>query len=159
MPGQKHPLRFRHLANTDGATTTLVSERTTRLARTLLESRGGDNARVSSVYGSGGAKRHRAIEAATIMAGLNAKTGSAGIRRPVYGVLFVSNPEAVCWLNEKPQWQVPRRISAKAFCEDAASLWRKRWLAKGQNRIRDYILLPSLTSVLRSQSAHAKGGA
>jgi hypothetical protein len=159
MPGRDHPLRFRHLANTDGDTTTLVSERTTRFARALLDSRGGDDARVSSVYGSGGAKRHRAIGAATIMAGLNAKTGSAGIRRPVYGVLFVSNPEAVCWLNDKPQWQVPRRVSSKRFCEEAAALWRRRWLAKGQHRVRDYVLMPTLTSILRNRSANTEGEA
>ncbi len=151
MPGRDGVLRFRHLANTDGATTTLVSERTTRLARSLLDARGGDSARVSSLYGSGGAKRHRAIEAATIMAGLSAGTSSAGIRRPVYGALFVKNPEAICWLGDAPDWQVSRDEPSSFFCERAAEVWRQRWLARAQYRLRDYVLLPSHATFLRNQ--------
>jgi hypothetical protein len=150
MPGEVGPLRFRHLANTDGTTTTLIGERTVRFAKQALIKPEGSPSRVSTLYGSGGAKRHRFIEAATISVGLPARTGSAGIQRPVYGTLFVSNAPAVCWLNDSPSWLVARDMSAESFSDAAASLWRRKWLARAVDRVADYALIPSLPSFIRT---------
>lgn len=150
MPGLRGPLRFRHLANTDGTTTTLIGERTVRLAKQVLAKPAGTPSRVSTLYGSGGAKRHRFIEAATIAVGLPAKTGSAGIQRPVYGTLLVNNAPAVCWLNECPEWRVARDAPDETASDAATALWRQRWLEKAIERVADYALVPSLPSFLRS---------
>lgn len=150
LPGLAAPLRMKHLANTVGITTTLVSDRTTRYARMLLETQAGDRTRVSSVYGSGGAKRHRAIHAATLAVGLPPRIAFAGIRRPVYGVKFVTNPESVCWLNEVPEWLICREEDPTGFCQRAVSLWRRRWLDRAIARIHDYALVPSLPRMLET---------
>ena len=148
MPGTHNPIRFRHLANTDGVTTTLISDRTTRLAKSVLETPSGISNRVSSVYGSGGAKRHRFIEAATISVGLPARIGFAGIQRPVYGALFVENAPSVCWLNAEPTWTVARSMPPDDFCETASDLWRTRWLERASGRVMEYAIIPTLPSLL-----------
>jgi hypothetical protein len=61
-PGRNAPIRMEHLANTEGTTTTLLSTRTMQLARKVLDATA--EKRVSMIYGTGGAKRHRSIEAA-----------------------------------------------------------------------------------------------
>lgn len=148
MPGLHAPIRLRHLANTGGITTTLVSDRTTRLARQLLEDPGENQARISSVYGSGGAKRHRAIHTATIAAGLPPRIAFAGIRRPVYGLKYATNAEAVCWLGDNPVWAISRNENSEAFDQRAVDLWRRRWLRKGIERIQDFAVVPSLGRML-----------
>ena len=150
ITGTNGPLRMKHLGNTDGVTTSLVSDRTTRLARALLDSShdAHEVARVSSVYGSGGAKRHRAIDAATIRVGLPPRLAHAGIRRPVYGECFVSNPIATCWLNETPNWEVSRYEAPEAFSARAVAMWRKRWLANATSRVADYAVVPSFNTFL-----------
>jgi hypothetical protein len=147
-PGKEHPIRMVHLDNTEGASTTLVSTETTRLARQLLEEPGSESARVSPVYGSGGSKRHRAIEKATIQVGLPVNLAMTGIRRPVYGMNFVTNPAAVSWLGEAPDWLVRRPEDRKIFSARATALWRQRWLERAKNRIADYVVLPSMVHLL-----------
>lgn len=156
MPGLNSPLRFRHLANTDGATTTLISERTARYAKALVDQLAKNHKIVSTVYGSGGAKRHRFIEAATRGVGLPTRISFAGISRPVYGVKFVKNAEAVCWLNECPDWTVPRFENPDCFCEKASKLWRDRWLVRSKARVMEYALIPSLPSILIQQNNEIK---
>lgn len=151
MPGRRSPLRFRHLANTDGITTTLISDRTTRYAKALVDQLASSHKIVSTVYGSGGAKRHRFIEAATRGVGLPTRIAFAGISRPVYGVKFVENAEAVCWLNESPEWTIPRFDDPDVFSEKASQLWRSRWLGKSDERVMEYALVPSLPSLLLQQ--------
>jgi hypothetical protein len=150
MPGANQVLHLRHLANTGGTTTTLVSDRTAAYARALLGGEEQDQMHVSNVYGSGGAKRHRAIEAATIRVGLPARIAMAGIRRPVYGTRFVENPERICWLGESPKWLVHPSSDPDEFCSVATELWRQRWLARAIDRIQDYVLAPSLPAMLRA---------
>jgi hypothetical protein len=147
-PGLSKPVRMFHLDNTDGNTTSLVSTYTTRFARQLLERGDGASVHVSSVYGSGGAKRHRAIEKATVMVGLPKRLAMAGIPRPVYGMKFARNPAAVSWLREDPDWLVDRSETGIDFSRRATVLWRQRWLAKAIDRIRDYAIVPSLTRML-----------
>jgi hypothetical protein len=144
MPSKAGTVRFRHLANTDGATTTLISDRTTRFAKALIDNMSNENTKVSRLYGSGGAKRHRFIESATTICGLSTKAAFAGIPRPVYGTLFVENPNSVCWLNEKPDWIVDPNIGSSAFNERASTVWRKKWLFRSNEKLRDYAHIPTL---------------
>ena len=146
-PGCHGSIRMEHLANTEGTTTTLLSTRTTLLARKVFDSAG--IKRVSRVYGTGGAKRHRSIEAATRLCGLSDRIAMAGIRRPVYGLRFISNPVEVCWAGADPKWRVGQNVDAKEFCRQATDLWRSRWLSKATHRIQDYAVAPSLVRHLK----------
>jgi hypothetical protein len=148
MPSKLGTIKFKHLANTEGATTTLISNRSTRLAKGLIDSMSNEATRVSRVYGSGGAKRHRFIESATTICGLTTKAAFAGIPRPVYGTLFVNNPNAICWLNEKPDWIVDPYIPIQEFNERACSIWRKKWLVKAKEKLCDYSNIPTLPDYL-----------
>jgi hypothetical protein len=150
MPGARRPLRLQHLANTEGTTTTLISSRTARLARLVVAAVSGDRSAVSQVYGSGGAKRHRAIEAALSACGLSSDMANAGIRRPVYGVSFCSNVGAVVWLGEQPDVLTPVDSSPDQFDREAAALWRAKWLGKACERVSDYIVAPSLVRTLEA---------
>jgi hypothetical protein len=147
MPGMSRPVKLRHIANTGGQTTSLVSERTARLAGSVIEGRDGSNT-VSKVYGTGGAKRHRLIEAAVSRAGLPAMIAHAGIHRPVYGASFVANAPDVAWFNETPDWLVDPKVTPVEYEARAAALWRKRWLARAQCRAHDYALTPSFSYIL-----------
>lgn len=149
-PGAEHPLRLMHLANTEGTTTTLLSTRTVRLAEKIIEDVDTGSVGVSKVYGSGGAKRHRAIERATIQVGLPARLAMAGIRRPVYGMPFASNRAAVAWLGENPQWLTRHGETREAYAQRAVDLWHRRWLTRAVDRIRDYALVPSMIRILQS---------
>lgn len=151
-PGLTRPVRLKHLDNTEGQTTSLISTLTTRLARRQLEEPSSLTARVSSLYGSGGAKRHRAIEKATIDVGLPSRLVMAGIRRPVYGIEFVSNAPAVSWLGEAPDWRVRRHESSEEFSKRALELWKARWLTRAVDRVRDYALIPSLIRTIQTGS-------
>src|SRR5262249_24987466 len=63
VPGRAAPLKLRRVGTTRGITTSLLSRRSYELASLLLDHR--TSARtVSSVFGSGGNKRQRRIEAA-----------------------------------------------------------------------------------------------
>lgn len=156
LPGRDKPLRLRHLANTDGITTSLISDKTTRYARLLLENPNSNKARVSSVYGSGGAKRHRAIHAAVVKVGLAPRLAFAGIKRPVYGTEFVSNAASVCWLGEEPDWLIRREEGSDSFTERAVGSWRQRWLERASIRVTEYALLPSLVRILEASSRMRK---
>jgi hypothetical protein len=146
-PGRDTPVRMEHLANTDGTTTTLLSGLTMQLARRVLDAAGGS--RVSMVYGSGGAKRHRTIEAAISICGLPARIALAGIRRPVYGLRFASNPVEVCWTGAHPEWRIEPHKKSDDFHQSATELWRGRWLHKATGRIREYAIVPSLVRHLK----------
>ena len=143
-PGSKAPVRMEHLANTEGTTTTLLSTNTMQLARKVLDAASGK--RVSMVYGTGGAKRHRSIESALRLCGLSTNIGLAGIRRPVYGLRFAANPVEVCWAGADPTWRIEPHQNGREFCQKATELWRSRWLCKAIHRIRDYAVTPSLIS-------------
>ena len=147
MPGKIRPVKLRHLANTGGQTTSLVSERTARFAGSVIEGRDGSNT-VSKLYGTGGAKRHRLIEAAVSRSGLPGMIAHAGIHRPVYGASFVANAPDVAWFNEAPEWLVDPNVTPVEYDARAVALWRKRWLARAESRAYDYALTPSLAHIL-----------
>jgi hypothetical protein len=149
-PGKISAVQMKHLDNTGGATTTLMSQLTTQLARRVLEAgRIDDTHRVSNVYGSGGAKRHRAIEAACMACGLPQRLVMADIRRPVYGMEFVENAKSVSWLGDSPDWRVDRNIDEGEFSMRAVDLWRCRWLRRAQDRAQEFALMPSAFEILK----------
>lgn len=150
-PGLSVPIRMRYLDNTGGQTTTFLSQRTAQLAKRLHDSVHGKDQRVSTVYGSGGAKRHRVIEAALIIIGIPPKVAMAGIQRPVYGMEFVSNAIEVSWLGSEPQWLIFRDEPPDTFCERAVNLWRGRWLERAKARVQEFALTPSLIRILEPQ--------
>lgn len=155
-PGKTGPIRLKHLANTAGATSTLVSTETTVLAKQLILDPTVGSRKISTVYGSGGSKRHRAIEAATRAVGLPGRLAMAGIRRPVYGMSFVSNATEVIWLGEKPDWKAPIHLSPDAFSELATRQWRDRWLTRAVARAREFALMPSLVRSLLASTEMVK---
>jgi len=148
--GSRKNLRLRRLANTDGATSTLLSDKTTELAKSLIGIRDANESesRVSLVYGSGGAKRHRIFAAAAVEVGLLGDIINAGIQRPVYGVEFVSNAAEVIWLGHEPRWLVARNADESEYCERATKIWRDRWLKRAQEKLREFIVCPSLPRIL-----------
>jgi hypothetical protein len=85
IPGRAGALRLRQIGETRGTTTTLLRLRTGKLAQLILEV-SASGRKVSMRYGTGGAKRQRAIEAAVLSMGLPETFVHAGLRRPIYGV-------------------------------------------------------------------------
>ncbi len=136
IPGSSGPLRLKKIGETKGETTTFLSLRTGKCARRLLEAEAGGR-RVALAYGTGGAKRHRILESAALAAGLAEEVVHAGIRRPIYGVQFVDNLEAVVWMIEAPRWRIDADVSSQRYSELATALWRARWLSKAVARTGD----------------------
>lgn len=152
VPGVSSPLRLHRIAMTEGTTTTLLSSDTARLARTVLESGAllGQASKVSQVYGSGGAKRHRSIEAAAVASRISKDLINAGIRRPVYGVSFVSNAVNVAWEAAEPRWLIPRDVNPEQYSAAATDMWRSRWLERSVRRIQDFAFCPPFPRILTS---------
>lgn len=152
IPGDLGDIRLRKVAETRGHTSTLLSRATANAARQLA-ARNIDNGerRVSQLYGSGGAKRHRMLEMAAQQIGLSTDLINAGIRRPVYGAAFVSNPEQVAWENSEPAWTIRRTEKASDYMQRAVDGWRLRWLPKATARFPPAQSFPSsLTMMLES---------
>lgn len=144
VPGRTGELRLKHVDNTEGTTTTFLSTRTAALAKLLLaNSPESDRRRVSWVYGSGGAKRHRSLEAAASICGLSGGVVNAGINRPVYSLEFAKNPEPVIWSLEAPDWRIDRDASPNSYSDTATDTWRRRWLGKAKRRVLEYAYIPS----------------
>jgi hypothetical protein len=104
-----------------------------RLADALL-SRAGTGRDISRLFGSGGGKRQRTIEAAATMLGLPQRVVHAAISRPVYAAPLVANLRRVAVLNEPPQWLVDPAMDAGAYEAAALAEWRRRWLPVAQRR-------------------------
>jgi hypothetical protein len=131
----KH-LGLRKLGDTSGQTTSHISIATSKLAAQYTELAGGNV--VSSLYGSGGAKRQRVITGAALQLGLPSELVHAYISRPVYGVNFVSNLDQVVIFNDPPIWKVEPTSSMPSdasFCERAIELWRTKWGSRAQERV------------------------
>ncbi len=135
VPGIVNAIRLEKLGETKGQTATLFSARTAKLAR-LMQSAFEGRRLVSTVYGTGGAKRQRLIESAILSMGLPETFVHAGIRRPVYGLPMVRNPEGVIWAGEEPSWLVERGSNARSYSEQATLLWRKRWFGRVESRLQ-----------------------
>ena len=125
LPPGSAPLSLRKVGDTVGTTTSLISDRTAKLAEFVLEQEGNDA--VSRTYGSGGGKRQRFIETAANLSGLHEALVHARISRPVYGVSLVSNLKEVALLNLEPRWRLGPDTSSEEYEREALALWRTRW--------------------------------
>lgn len=145
-------LQLRQLGNTQGMTASLVSRRSYSLAARFLEASSADRT-VSSVFGSGGSKRQRKIEAAARMAGLTEEVVHPRIRRPIYGAELVDNVRDVTIVNRRPKWRIEPRLSTKAYAEHAVAGWRARWSAAVTRRLLSYEsdVIPGLQEWLESE--------
>jgi hypothetical protein len=133
LPGVESTLPLHKIGETVGTTTTLLSVRTSRLAK-RLQAQLITNP-VSYAYGSGGAKRQRSIESTLSSIGLPEAIAHAGIRRPVYGVRLVNNLNEIVWLCDKPSWLIDRRASGSAVAARCATAWRTKWLNAARTRL------------------------
>lgn len=84
--------------------------------------------------------------------GLPSRFAMAGIRRPVYGVEFVSNAHEVIWFGEQPKWLIDPTDTPESYSARAAELWRKRWLSRAVARVHEYAVMPSLLRTLLGQT-------
>jgi hypothetical protein len=134
LPGPKGPLRLRHIGDTRGSTTALLHNRTGKLAK-LVVAGGERDRRVSLVYGTGGAKRQRSIQSASLSIGLPSDFAHAGIHRPIYGIRFASNVEEVIWRGAAPAWNLDRAWDSSEYSRRAVDVWRQRWLGTSQRRL------------------------
>lgn len=147
VPGTVRPIVIKKIAETAGQTSTLMSRSTVVAARNLLASIEHDDVRrVSNMYGSGGAKRHRVLEVAAREAGISPDLVNAGIRRPVYGTAFVQNADEIAWHNAGANWIIDRSDKPSGYMARAVALWRKRWLASAEGRLSEKDLIPGLLS-------------
>ncbi len=138
IPGAIRPLRLRKIGDTKGETASLFGTRTARLAQMLQDTTGDHTSvtgLVSTVYGTGGAKRQRRIESAVLSTGLPGDFVHAGIRRPIYGLRLAGNVEDVIWAGEQPRWIVDHEVDAVQYSQRAVSLWRERWLERALSRL------------------------
>lgn len=127
------PVPLRKIGDTSGITASLMSKRTYRLARQLLE-QASTGRSISGVFGSGGSKRQRRIEAAVQELGLPEAIIHPRIRRPIYAAALVSNLREICLLNERPKWSIPT-CRPKEYAMHATGLWRERWLSTAERRL------------------------
>lgn len=133
LPGRSTMLKMRKLGDTDGKTTSHLSDRTMRLAtRTITELNGEE---ISRTFGAGGAKRQRTITQAVRLLGLSSEICFAHVSRPVYGVTLVNNLKRVVLFNERPEWLATPFERAEigeieAFERDTVAMWRTRWLER-----------------------------
>ena len=132
--GSKDSLKLQHIANTGGATTSLISSKTAKFAWEINEldhtkdskdDPSQDFKGVSGDYGTGGAKRHRVLEHAARYCGIPSNSISAGIRRPVYGVQLVHNAPAVCWTGCEPAWRIRFPPVSSCKSDESESLTEK----------------------------------
>jgi hypothetical protein len=119
---------LRKLGETRGESTMLIRERTARLAQRVARAR--ETGRVALVYGTGGSKRMRFLESAMTECGLPQRIVHAGIKRPVYGMRFVSNLPEVVWRGAHPDWLIDPAASAEEYSRRATQLWRSLWGAR-----------------------------
>ncbi len=145
LPGLKGQIRLKRLAETEGGTTSLISNRTSDIAKCVLS---GTDRAISEVYGSGGSKRHRTLEEACKEVALPSSLVMAGIRRPVYGTQFLKNPEETIWAKKSPVWLVDPNCTSEAFNQVAVETWRQRWLERSQARAYQILVTSTLRDSL-----------
>jgi hypothetical protein len=139
MPGiGMSNVKMKKIGDTEGKTSSHLSDMTMRLAVKTVEERNGN--KVSRVYGAGGAKRQRTITEAVRSLGLPVDLSHAQISRPVYGVNLVSNLDRVVLYNEDPEWLTEpfgslSEDSNRIFQANALGQWRNRWMEKALSRV------------------------
>jgi len=124
----------RKIGETTGITASLMSKRTYRLARMFLDLPHQRRV-VAGVFGSGGSKRQRRIEAAVSALGLPEGIIHPRLQRPIYAAELALNLREVSILNERPRWAVSTS-RPHAYAQEARELWRSHWLAAAQRRVR-----------------------
>lgn len=123
------------LGDTIGQTASHISDRTMKLSVSVLQEYGRQS--VSKVYGAGGAKRQRTIEAGIKSLGLPPELCHARVSRPVYGLSMVSNLEEIILFNERPEWLISpylRGENQELFMKNSYLVWANRWLDKAVKR-------------------------
>jgi len=133
--GRHGPINLAHVADTVGTSTSLLADRTARLAEALLRHEASSRS-ISREYGSGGGKRQRTIESAALSVGLNEAIVHAKFHRPVYAVPFVANLPNVALLNEPPDWLIDPSEDDTSFERRSLAEWKSRWLPVALRRTR-----------------------
>lgn len=139
-------VKFRRIGLTLGETASLISRRTYRTAQKLLAC---TSDVVSDVFGSGGSKRQRRIEAAVRELDLPDSIIHPKIRRPVYAASLVANLLEVVLMNSEPKWLVPQ--DPQDYTLETACLWRERWLPIARRRLEKTSSLPGLRDFLEEE--------
>jgi hypothetical protein len=147
-PGSR--IRLNRIGFTSGMTASLISRRTYQLSQMLLLQKPG-SATVSSVFGSGGSKRQRRIEAAVRLLGLPDSIIHPRIKRPAYAASLVSNPRDVVLLNSAPQWLVPTEV--EDYAGAATATWRERWARSAKDRLQNSGRLVGVRELLTMRQA------
>ena len=127
LAGKNGQIKFLHLGNTNGDTTSFISSRSVMLARQLLQLR--DN-QLSNEWGSGGSLRQRTLVRSCSEVGLEQAILFAGIRRPVYGCCYVSNIHDVIWCDFSPKWKYDLEITSIGYSKYCYDFWSNKWLNK-----------------------------
>lgn len=130
---QDAKVRMKKIGETTGMTASLMSKRTYRLAQEFLDLPFQRRV-VSDVFGSGGSKRQRRIEAAVSSLGVSEAIIHPGLQRPIYAVELALNNREVCILNHTPKWAVSTSGSS-AYALEACQLWRGHWLDAARRRL------------------------
>jgi hypothetical protein len=137
IPLVEGSVKLQKLGLTQGQTMSHIGNRTMSFA-VEINSRMGDKG-ISREYGSGGAKRQRILQSAARHVGIDANALYADVTRPVYGCLFLLNPQGVVLGGESPEWKdhgMPAQ-TAQEYEGAALSLWREKWLGVAENRTRN----------------------
>lgn len=137
IPLVNESVKLQKLGLTQGQTMSHISNRTMTFA-VEINSRMGDKG-ISREYGSGGAKRQRILQSAARQVGIDPNALYADVTRPVYGSLFLSNPQGVVLGGESPEWKDTAMPSQTAhdYEREALRLWREKWLGIAENRQRN----------------------
>ncbi len=137
LPREHSDLRvqMRKIGMTTGITASLMSKRTYRLARAFL-ALPFQRRTVAGIFGSGGSKRQRRIEAAVISLGLPEAIIHPRLQRPVYAAELALNLRDVCILNERPRFSVSTS-GARSYAREAQELWRSHWLPTARRRLTE----------------------
>ena len=134
IPAGQETIKLEKLGLTQGQTMSHISDRTMSFA-VEINVRMGEKG-ISREYGSGGAKRQRILQSAARVVGLDSSGLYADVTRPVYGCLFLTNPQGVVLGGETPEWKDTgmRSQNSKDYEDAVLRLWRKKWLPSAENR-------------------------
>ena len=120
-------IKFRHLGNTNGSTTSFISSRSVVFAKKLLQLR---HNQLSNIWGSGGSLKQRILTRSCHEVGLDHNLPFAGISRPVYGCCYVSNIHEIIWCNDQPNWLYDDKETSVGYSDVCYEVWSKKWLNK-----------------------------
>jgi hypothetical protein len=128
-------VQMRKIGVTTGMTASLMSKRTYYLAQAFL-ALPFQRRVVAGIFGSGGSKRQRRIEAAVASLGLPEAIIHPRLHRPIYAAELALNLRDVCILNERPRFSVSTS-PARSYAREAQELWRSHWLPAARRRLAE----------------------